>query len=470
MAAAIVLQASLFSTPLKAEPNQSLNTAIWVVCRKAAEWMQREHINSAAVFNCQVFFDNDRTPERNDLGPIHVNVAERMERGLVVVQRPKDPEIRIAREAHKVASATKGAAFADESGRRALCEAEFDSFWGSGSLSPDAFLMGVLRLESETSRNGTLFLLAFRRSDPAAPPQKIAETPARLSVQDAIDAGRSFQTRGLFNGGSIRTEEKTSPVDGESVVLESVVPEVAQDPFAQQPVRLQILYDGIEQAIRRERGEFRVSEPAAGQTIEFAVVRQGDKRPRLALVLKINGENSYGKQRLPDTGCVKWILDPTASRFPIRGFQLDGQDQVQPFRAASEAESLAVQNQFGSDVGTISLTVFGERDGKAPIEASQVAQGEQPLPADLRQVGGIDKDLQAISEGATPARSDAPSTSQSLREICQRGLRGKGAGSLSRGLILNDSTTRVQQIRKVDFTLNPLPLFSVTVRYRDAAR
>lgn len=460
----------------------SLNTAIWQAAKRTEGWLRDNRCASVAVLKFDTYAKGDQRT-RHDLGPIHINLARRLERGLIVVQRPKDmngqpqSEIVVALDANATAAETRGADLNTAPGRRALSSATYRPAWGTGSLQPDALVTGMLRFDESGSHRAVLIVLGFLRQSPDDV-VKVGEFSADLAVQDLIDTGRSFSTRGVFDGGKVEVvgESNSKPVTLPASSSATVSPSLEQalalaavqaqtepnnSPLVspRQPIRLRIFYGDREQPLETVGGEIVVPEPAEGTPIHIRVERQGTDKPRLGIVLKVNGENSFGREREPDFKCTKWIMEPQLDRFAIRGFQLNNTEQV-TFRVAGREESRRVESQFGTDVGTISLTVFGEQGTTAPqIEPTQLVQGTKPIPPLPKAVDPNNTrplDLMAIAEGAMPS---APSRD---RVTCQLALRQTSGAT--RGLI-QGGDSKVVQVESTIFTANPLPLMSATVRY-----
>ena len=83
-------------------------------------------------------------------------------------------------------------------------------------------------------------------------------------------------------------------------------------------------------------------------------------------MLKVNGENTLFRQKLPDLGCKKWLLFPEdKGPLDIGGFQKTETTSEQ-FRVLAKAESKAREIDYGADVGTITLTVFKESKATPP--------------------------------------------------------------------------------------------------------
>jgi hypothetical protein len=159
-----------------------------------------------------------------------------------------------------------------------------------------------------------------------------------------------------------------------------------------------------------------------------------------AVVLKVNGENTLFREKLPDAQCRCWLLYPKDRGRPrdLAGFQVS-EDRMEAFRVVSRTESREREVYYGSDVGTITLTVFQERRDKKP----------QP-PRDYLQ-----KDELLIQRSELP-RKEA-STFAPLQQSLYDGL--------NRGLIVEGGKMVESRIEMVQFQHDPTPVMALTLHY-----
>jgi hypothetical protein len=152
----------------------------------------------------------------------------------------------------------------------------------------------------------------------------------------------------------------------------------------------------------------------------------------------VNGENTLDKERLPDARCRMYVLTNPNETVPVRGYQL-GTDRVETFRVLSVPESKAREVNYGTDVGTITLTVFPEGKAPAPDLSEDAAEKSAVAAADLP---------------AEPSKSfDA--LKAKLLEDANRGLIAEGA--------------QVEgKVQVVKFTAAATPVMTLTVIYYKA--
>jgi hypothetical protein len=407
------------------------------------------------------------SPFTDNLGTINALVARRLEVALVLANDPRNP-IGIIDDASAVAARTPGASHRNPKGREILLAARYKLAWGDPRVrvTPDAFLTGVVSVGKDLKTLRVSFLYFDRttkklESVPGVPDAVVTNRAAAL-----VEMGESFAVRGAFDGGKVeakptgkaeaganpkaknepsKQQAKNDPpadlpkdkdvIQQAKDVRDQAARHPAEDPNA--PVRLTVLYDGKPVPIRVEGGKAFVPEPAAGQRVEFVMVRD-TKAGRYGVVLKVNGENTLDKERLPDARCRMYVLTNPNETVPVRGYQL-GTDRVETFRVLSVPESKAREVNYGTDVGTITLTVFPEGKAPAPDLSEDAAEKSAVAAADLP---------------AEPSKSfDA--LKAKLLEDANRGLIAEGA--------------QVEgKVQVVKFTAAATPVMTLTVIYYKA--
>jgi hypothetical protein len=390
----------------------------------------------------------------DSLGPLNLLLARRLEVALVVKNDPNDP-VGVIENASAVAAKVTGASHLSREGLDRLFAADYPLAWGSGMVKPDALIVGdgVLNADLRTLTLGIHLIDAKTRKR-----QTLTEAlVVRLRPEHLAEAGASFH-RGAFDredgdadgkakGGGVETAEPRRPPDRERPLLDDADkvrqgkrPHPAEDPAA--PFVLAVLYDGVEQPVEVRDGEAVVPEPAEGQKVVVRVCRR-DRSPRtFGLVVKVNGENTLDRQQLPDEQCRCWLSEAASQDRPleIKGYQM-GKDKLDPFRVASRAESKQREVHYGSDVGTVSLTVYAERRGK-----------KAPRPLDYDE-----KDERLIARSELPRAKEKPDTFARLQQDLYAGL--------DRGLIVEGGQLVEEKVEVVRFERDPTPVMSITLRY-----
>jgi hypothetical protein len=296
----------------------------------------------------------------DNVGTFNLLAARRLELALILANDPNAP-VGITANASEVARKIDGASHLSKEGREKLFAGKYPLAWGKGTVQPDAFVTGATEISSDL-RTLNVSLFCFDRAA-----NKFTQFVKDFKVNNSIDRlaeeGESFVMRGAFDDG---LTEVVKAKNREQVFQEAVMVHKEQTKHPGQwdnlPVTLEVRYDGRKIPFAFKNGKAYISEPLEGQTVELLLNR--DKtRNRYAVVLKVNGENTLEKERVPDLTCYKWVLDPGYGPWAIRGFHVG--DTLEKFRVASISESKLREVNYGHDVGTITMTVFREQKGKA---------------------------------------------------------------------------------------------------------
>jgi hypothetical protein len=378
-------------------------------------------------------------PFSDNIGTLNLLAARRLELALVLANDPRNP-VGIIDNASAVAHTIAGASHLSKEGRQKLFAAQYPRAWGKDLVQADAFVTGTSEISSDL-RKITISLYCFDRVtaklEPLGDDFQVANATDRLG-----EMGESFVLRGAFDDGQTET---TSAKQREHARQEAIYQQAVkvreqmmQHPAQQEkpPVTLDIYYDDAKAPLEFRDGQAYVAEPREGQTVQFGLRRDSGK-DRYGVVLKVNGENTLDKQRLPDLSCRAWVLDSGYGPWSIGGFHI-GTDVREKFRVASVAESRQREINYGHDVGTISMTVF--RELKAKAKQTFLDEDEQyqivlkKLP-DLRKRPGNYQALKA-----------------QLLEDANRGLIVEGQRETSK-------------VEVVPFVADPKPIMCLTVRY-----
>jgi hypothetical protein len=371
----------------------------------------------------------------DNVGTLNMLLARRLEVALVLANDTKNP-VGVIRNASAVAARTRGANHRSPAGRRKLFEPDYPLAWGDREVKADAFLTGTAQV-SKDLRTMTVSLLAFDKAS-----NKLAQVGDDFKVRS--DAGKlaelneSFLLRG-------HGDEETVIRTAARVVQRQVRHPLQESSL---PVRLEVLYDGKVVKIEHRDGKAFVPGPREGQKVAFRLVRDSSKE-RYGVVLKVNGESTIGRQRLPDLHCRRWILGPGSKPITIWGYQMDDRE-AEEFKVISPAESKAREMSYGADVGTISLTVFRE------------SQKEETYDPDREREK---KRLQAIASARLPANK---ATYQALKsELLKESNESETRSPES--LVVPGQKIKFK-VRTVPFTPDPIPVMSVTIIYYNRTR
>jgi hypothetical protein len=397
----------------------------------------------------------------DNLGTINTLLARRLEVALVLANDPRKP-VELIEDASAVAARTPGANHRTPEGRKSLLAAKYKLAWGdpNARVSPDAFLTGLVGVSKDLKTLTVSFLVFDRKSGALRPVPGVADATVTNRADTLAELGESFTLRGAFDGGKVESgkakadpKEKTVskekadappadlPKDMDALQVAADVRDQktdkhpANDPAA--PVKLTVRYGGKPVPIEVRDGKAFIPEPAEGQAVEFVIAKDGTPR-RFGVVLKVNGENTLDKQRLPDAKCRMWVLTNPGEAVAVRGYQL-GTDRLETFRVLSAPESKAREVNYGADVGTVTVTVF--------------AEGKEPAP-DLADNAAEKNAVAAAKLPGEPSKS-FDSLKAKLLEDANRGLIAEGA--------------QVEgKVQVVKFTPAPTPVMTLTVIYYKA--
>ena len=404
----------------------------------------------------------------DNLGTVNSLLARRLELALVLANDPRNP-VGVIDNATAVAARTAGANHLTPAGRQALFAPQYDLAWGDPKpkVTADAFLTGLVEVSKDLKTLRLSFLVFDRTVNKLelVPGVPDAVVPNRASA--LVELGESFTVRGAFDDGKVQTKPKGKdkndvakeqpkkdppkvpakndppadlPKDKDVIqqakdVRDQAAKHPAEDPDA--PVKLTVLYNGKPVKVQVQGGKAFLPEPATGDKVEL-VITKDVKAPQYGVVLKVNGENTLDKQRLPDVRCRMWILTNPGEAVTIGGYQL-GTDRSETFRVLSAPESKAREVNYGADVGTLTLTVFPEGKSPSPDLSDDAAEKTAVAKAELP---------------SEPSKSFDALKSK-LLEDANRGLIAEGA--------------QVEgKVQVVNFTPAATPVMTLTVIYYKA--
>jgi len=403
------------------------------------------------------------------VGNLNMRLAEKLELALVMANPARESEaanqVGIVRAASDVANTIKGASHLSEDGRRLLFSKSYPLAWkhqNKTEVIPDSLIVGVSQVHADFSKMD-IELMLLSKSDLKIQPLASLSVPTDL--EDLIDSGESFTTRGLFDGGTIET--KTKDDAEKDTKKEEALKEAAKDkallvrketlgksepqksvnhPLAvtsDAPVKFEIWYADKLQPYEFRDGAAFVKEPAEGQQVILTVRRKSAEKKRYGVLVRVNGENTLYRERTPDPKASLWILEPNATEFGIYGFQIDTGTR-QEFRVLSDEDSDKRTIDYGRDVGMISVVVF-EEETQQPV-----------IPSD------DELDLAVQSQTVLPDKT-ADSRGQLGKSLFDQLV----AQDTTRGLIVEGEKSDAA-INTVTFKRQATPVMATSVRYYKA--
>jgi hypothetical protein len=379
----------------------------------------------------------------DSLGTLNLLLARRLEVALIVKNFPAEGEtIGIVEDASTVAAGIPGASHLSKEGLDKLFAAKYPLAWGKERVQPDAFIVGNGMI-SKDLKTLTIALHVIdaktRKIEPVGEPFVVRLRPEHLS-----ETGDSF-TRGAFDGGQPQlTPEKAEVklMQEADKVRKGEQKHPLQD-AQKSPFKLEVLYDGVIQPVDFKDGQARIAEPDEKvKDVRVRYTRLDTSDRTFGLVLKVNGENTLFREKLPEIQSRAWLsFAADKGKFrEVRGFQVTN-EKVDGFRVASRAESKAREVYYGADVGTITMTVFAQHQGKKPA-----------TPADFDA-----KDEMLIRKTDLPRDDDKRSTFGKLQQALYSGL--------DRGLIVEGGEQLPGKINVIPFERDVVPVMSVTLHY-----
>jgi hypothetical protein len=372
---------------------------------------------------------------QDNVGTLNSSLARRLELALLLANDPRRP-VGIVSNASAVAQRTRGANHLTRAGRLKLFEPRYPLAWGKQEVAPDAFLTGIAAV-SKDLRALTLSLLAFDRKTNKL--EQILDDFDAANLPDRLaELGESFLLRGGADGGEVKLIPERQRQDLSLQAAARVREQKASHPALDRtaPVTLEVRYDGKRIPYEVRDGRALVPEPREGQRVELVLGRDGGKE-RYGAVLKVNGENTLHRQKLPDVECLRWIFDPGDGPVTVKGYQTD-EKTLEKFRVLSVAESKEREINYGDDVGTITLTVFRELKG-------------EPKPPDLSE---------DVAEVAAVGRAELPEK----QAANYHALKARLLQDANRGL-LGEGEKESSTVQRVEFTPDPIPVMTLTIVY-----
>lgn len=385
----------------------------------------------------------------DQVGSLNMRLTKKLELALVVANDTRDP-IGLIANASQIASEIEGASHLSEEGREKLFSQEYPLAWGDEKVVPDAFVTGVALISSDL-RTMAVGILGFDSTSEALFP--IVKFQVALDLEDLLDSGESFTVRGVFDDGSLSMsqEERKDKATEEALTTSlEVKQETANEsspakskihPLASSDaaVLLEIRYDNEVQEIEFRDGAAFVPEPQQGQKV-FLIVRRKSSDKRLGLVLKVNGENTLGRQTVADSQAKSWVLEPDRKEWGFQGYYDTSANTMEPFKVLSQVESKAKEIDYGEFAGSISISLFPEQKVKPKVSTELLTdEGE---------------DFQILTQGDFP--SEKPSNLGALKQQL--------AQNVTRGLISNGEAVG-QTLGTAKFVKDTIPIMTATVKY-----
>ena len=424
----------------------TINQGLQKQIPKIVDYLNEHQLKTVGVLKFRVKKPGQKTT--SSAGPLNSLLADRLEVGLILANPfDEDRQLNIIKDASAKAAKIDNANHLTEAGRDAFFGPKFKLAWGNKSEVADAFLTGLVQIHDD-NQHASVGILCFNKNEGEL--ERACEVfEVELDAEALGGIGESFLLRGAFDGGSTQLAFKDHQKQKQHQVLKAAAKVKTQQvkfPLddSAAPVKLEIFYDGHPVAVQMKDGQAFVTEPEEGQQVEMAIVRNNSAKGRLAIVLKVNGENTLYRQVIRNIDCNKWVLTSDNKRTVVKGYQMKN-NKAEKFKVLSEAESAKRAMDYGRQVGQIQMTVFQELSMPKP-KPSTLNEDDQDLIAMMR---GVHPESQPKNLGAIKAQIRLAG----LKEPKTRG-----------GLIVHGEKTD-NKVQTVKFNADPTPVMSVTITY-----
>ena len=407
------------------------------------DYLNKQGHKTVGVLKFRVKKHGQQTSD--SVGPLNSLIADRLEVGLILRNSfDESRQLQIIKNASAQVADSELVSHLSAAGRAQFFEMTYDMAWGSKRRAPDAFLTGVVQIHEDNSRC-TIGILCFDRSGSEL--KRCGDVfEADLDASSMGELGESFVLRGAFDSG--KTQLTGTRVADTEIVKQAhaVKAQLAKFPLTDitAPVQLEVRYDGRLMPIEIRSGRAFLPEPKQGQKVELAIVRGKSATGTLGIVVRVNGENTLGRETCSDLQCRKWLLTEEHKRTVIKGYQVDN-SETESFTVLSQPESRKRAINYGRYAGQIQMTVYRQMTSRPNAPPPTFPdEDEEDLIAMLR----------GIQPKQTPANLSAlkGQIRTARRDITTRGL-----------IVAGDRTSNT--IRTLKFSPEVTPVMSATITY-----
>lgn len=394
-------------------------------------------------------------PSTDRVGTLNHRLTEKLEMALILANKITDP-VGIIHNANATAATIKGATHLTPEGRKLLFTKEYPLAWGTELVKPDLFLTGSA-IVSKDLRTMDVKILFFVPEQPEL--TEVASFQVPVDLEQLLDSGESFTVRGVFDNASLAMTENQRQDKATGEAIKTSIETKSETEASKQPttskihplspenkdalLTLTVLYDNKPQKIEFRGGSAFLPEPREGQKVALVVRRKGTTKPRLGVVLKVNGESTLYQEKAADPQCTPWVFEPKADAFGIYGFQSD-EKTLKEFKVLSQAASKSKEIDYGEFVGTISISVFREQT-IAPKADPQIV------------LSNDGEDFNILKKSSFPKK-------QPLNPDALRQQLAQSSTTQTRGIFV-DGDAKDSEIEIVKFEHDKIPLMSATLKY-----
>jgi len=444
---------------------ESLAEAVSALGQQAVAFIDERGYGNVGVLKFRVQKAGQDVSDR--VGTLNADLATQLETAMAIYRRNR-MRFGVIADASATAAGIEGASHLSPAGREKLFAGRYRLAWGTPPplVAANAFIVGVASVAADLS---TMEIAIGAIDTSSEGLHKIAAVRCPIGPAQLVGIGESFRTRAVMSpsivnvaprvgsGGGESAAKPAGPIHEASASAANIV--TKKEPFpldaSDAPVGVTITYDGSSVPVEVRDGRAFVPEPKEGQKVAIKVQKKQRDGKRIGVVVKVNGENTTKRQSDPDLYCWKWILSDATPVVTVRGYHVDGQ-QIQPFKVLSSADSAKREINYGSDVGTITVTVFADASS---------APAARPPATNVATAGVAATDLALLTRQVRVGSIDAASP-ELLRE---RLLNAVGGPVRDRGLMVPSATTEKSTLSITEFSPQPTPEMSAVITYYAAA-
>lgn len=387
------------SQAAKKGTNIDIDQALLLQTRKIQDAIKKAGAKTVGVVK---FYGQIGKKAGFQIAPITSQMAERLEHVLVMARTGKKGlDYDVIRDASgEAAKAKKKLSWRGNLAKRqALFDLKYPLYLGSTKKSPDLLFTGVVKMDPK-SKKTKVMLIAFTKKDKAL--NNVVSNFSMTTTRTLLaDAGRSFLIRprsglveednsellDLLGNTDANERDENDQQQDTNTDLTNIDDTIQADKNAYAVLKMMIKRAGQEQPqeVPYEEdpealgagGRFKLSkenEPKEGDEVYFVI--ENKHSARIAVVLKVNQENTIYQQIDDAKDCSKWVLDP-GETLTVEGYYTQETDlttnknKVNKFKVLSDAESeLAYQSvsqeplaQGMGQIGTIQMWVYTANTG-----------------------------------------------------------------------------------------------------------
>lgn len=375
----------------------SLDQKLLQQAPRVMDRLQQKGYRHVGVLTFRFQDDPQKTPVFRGTA-INANMADRVERALVMAFDPERPVYILADARRTAASRIPGATYRTANDRRRLFDLKYPLPVATGErfAAADAFITGKVSLSKNLAKT-TVEIEMFDRAKPET------VTPLLSFEVDTdgmmlADAGRGYSLSrhwGRFSRGEMTAKDiwdtaaqESLGAGGNQTAKDASGPTVGGGSTF--PIALSVLYDGVAQQLTDDPisgfGTWRMVDPRAGQQVVFDV--RNTTSDKLAMVLTLDGVNTLYEETGDPSQMARWILEP-GKVYRIRGFYQADMQTVRPLQGMSDEDTALRMTELAgaARAGIIHVYVFRPAPVGSAGNEFAMARGGSLRPISPRQLG-----------------------------------------------------------------------------------